>query len=53
MYVILHGNPIDGLSIIGPFDEGEAATEYAEEHLNGGGEWWLVQLDPPTTTGTG
>jgi hypothetical protein len=47
MYVILHGNPIDGLSLVGPFDDGEIASEYAEANLNGAGEWWIVEVEKP------
>lgn len=47
MYVILHGNPVDGINIIGPFTDGEAANGYADDNLNGAGEWWVVEVEPP------
>ena len=47
MYAILHGNPIDGLIIIGMFDSQETATYYADENLNGVGDWWIVEIEAP------
>lgn len=47
MYAILHGNPVDGLTVVGPFDEFDDANGYADDHLNGGGEWWIVELIAP------
>ena len=52
MYVILHGNPVDGLGLVGPFPSADEATEYADEYFNGAGEWWIVELEAPAT-GTG
>jgi hypothetical protein len=47
MYVLITGNPIDGISLIGPFDEPDAAIDYAEVNINGQGEWWLVEVEAP------
>ena len=47
MFVILYGNPVDGMSIIGPFPTSEDANGHAEDTLNGNGEWWVVELESP------
>jgi len=38
MHVLLVGNPVDGLFIIGPFPTGEDAHHYADDYL-AGQEW--------------
>jgi hypothetical protein len=47
MYVLITGNPVDGISLIGPFTDSEEAIEYAEVHINGPGEWWLAEVEAP------
>jgi len=42
---IVCGNPIDGLELIGPFDDFEAATEYAEREIDD--DWWVTELYLP------
>ena len=44
--LIISGNPIDGIQVIGMFQDGEEASEWAEKWLNGEG-WWLIQLASP------
>lgn len=46
LYVVLTGNPIDGLSVYGPFEDAEAANEFADGCLRGN-EWWSVTLHAP------
>lgn len=48
MYVILCGNPVDGLKIYGPFEAAEIANEWAEVHLHNIGmdSWWCVDVIP-------
>lgn len=46
--VIIHGNPVDGIALIGPFPDGEAAVEYAERELDG--DWWVADLTDPLVT---
>lgn len=51
MYVILCGNPVDGLSVYGPFHTSEEANEWADRELRNADSWWvtdLVQLRQPT-----
>lgn len=37
---LLVGNPVDGLRVVGPFDDADSATAFAEDEL--GHEQWLV-----------
>jgi hypothetical protein len=46
-YVVLCGNPIDGLTFYGPFPSGAAATEWAERALDNAGDWWVSELVGP------
>ncbi len=48
LYVVTIGNPFDGMRLVGPFDDGEAANEYADNHQD---DWWVVKLDAPATDG--
>lgn len=43
-FVIVIGNPIDGISLYGPFDDIEEAHEWAE---NNSDEWWCAMLYEP------
>jgi hypothetical protein len=45
MKIIVHGNPIDGLQFIGPFDSETDIPERFTEPLD---EWWIAQLDEPS-----
>lgn len=38
------GDPFDGLSFYGPFDDHDAAVEWADNLDN---TWWIVPLNPP------
>ena len=42
--VIAIGNPVDGITLYGPFDDGEAANVWAE---NEGGDWWNITITNP------
>lgn len=46
MYVLLVGNPVDGIAVFGPFNNGEEANEWADDHLRNE-EWWAVALNSP------
>lgn len=48
MYVILCGNPIDGLKIYGPFEDDVLAHKWAEDQLKNIGmdSWWCVDVIP-------
>lgn len=45
MTIIVTGNPVDGLEFFGPFEDGEAAFRYADEHRLE--EWWTAPLIEP------
>lgn len=44
--VIVAGNPIDGISIHGPFESEEDATLWAEKNLSDQ-TWWMTDLEVP------
>ena len=44
-WIVVIGNPMDGLSMFGPFLSEESAIEFAEIE-NGGQEWWVTKLQP-------
>lgn len=44
MSVVVFGNPVDGIQVIGPFDTGEDATRWADLVFNDG-DWWVVPLE--------
>ena len=43
MYVILCGNPVDGIQVHGPFPSSDEAHEWAECGLKGE-SWWVTEL---------
>jgi len=48
MTFIIYGNPFDGMSIVGPFDDAEAAATYAEACRNIRDEtWWSIDPEEP------
>lgn len=44
MKIIVHGNPVDGLQFLGPFDGDSDIPERYTEPLD---EWWIAALDEP------
>lgn len=46
MYVVVFGNPLDGLEIVGPFQDADDALHYADCNLSGE-TWWTYQLSAP------
>jgi hypothetical protein len=47
-WIVITGNPVDGLHHVGPFNDHEAATEYAENFCRAD-DWWIAKLDTPAT----
>lgn len=43
MFILVVGNPINGLTFMGPFDSSEEATEFAETSFKKE-EWWVAPL---------
>jgi hypothetical protein len=46
-YILIFGNPVDGLEHVGPFDDAAAAGDYAEDSLSAAEDWWIVLLQAP------
>jgi ribosomal protein L37AE/L43A len=44
-HILIFGNPVDGLTFVGPFDTHEEAVTYGEPIAE---EWWVSELDEPT-----
>ena len=44
-FILVYGNPIDGLSFVGPFADAEDANNYGDIH-HGHDDWWVVALQP-------
>lgn len=42
--VIVTGNPVDGITLTGPFRDSDAATTYAER-ISHGDSWWITDLN--------
>jgi hypothetical protein len=49
MKIIVTGNPIDGLSFIGPFHDALDVDE-VERHVSSSAEWWIADLTEPDRT---
>lgn len=45
LHVVIIGNPIDGFSIIGPFDHAPEAIDWAERRAVTADSWWVAPLD--------
>lgn len=45
--IIVLGNPVAGFTYVGPFEDEDAATEYADGFIDD--DWWLAELAPPAT----
>ena len=45
-HVICHGNPFDGMTILGTFADGDTANEYAQDRLKLT-DWWVMGLEDP------
>jgi hypothetical protein len=48
MYVVLVGNPIDGMAVFGPFDSVEKSIEWAN---NTEDTWFVTVLNDPVVQG--
>lgn len=49
MHVLAIGNPFDGMSVLGPFEDSEQASAYAEQYRLD--EWWTIEVDEPNWIG--
>lgn len=47
-HIVIAGNPLDGLTVYGPFDDAESADTWAEhEFRHGPSEYWITTLVEP------
>ena len=44
MFIVIYGNPIDGISFVGPFADNDEANTFAD---NSDGDWWVSSIDAP------
>jgi hypothetical protein len=46
MFIIVAGNPMDGITFYGPFKTGEAAGDWAEYAIPND-DWWVSNITEP------
>src|SRR5262245_19657920 len=44
-WIVVTGNPVNGFTFTGPFDDSDAAAEWAESLS--GEDWWVAEIEPP------
>lgn len=44
--IVIFGNPVDGTEFVGPFEDAEAANEFADNERDSR-DWWVATLAPP------
>lgn len=44
-HIVVSGNPIDGLTITGPFESHDKAQDWAEFVLDC--DWWIAEMEDP------
>lgn len=49
MYIIVFGNPVDGIDFVGTFNDHDEATGHAETFLRNE-EWWIAKLQSAAET---
>ena len=47
MFVVMYGGIVDGIDIVGPFENVADAVEYAEWHFHGETLWEVINLEAP------
>lgn len=45
-YVVINGNPLDGFTITGPFDDSENALMFAQKNRDEC--WWVTPINQPS-----
>lgn len=45
MLLLVTGNPVDGFSFVGPFDDHAKASEWADRRMDS--DWWIVPIEKP------
>ncbi len=51
-FIIIYGDPISGLSFVGPFDSNIEATDWADQTALGA-DWWISPIMLPQDLDTG
>lgn len=46
IYVVIGGNPFDGMSVFGPFGDAEEGNEWAQDELKRD-TWWTMKVEEP------
>jgi hypothetical protein len=47
-YAVVYGNPVDGFTMVGPFDDSQNALDWSDRMLDSA-EWWVIKLEDPDT----
>ena len=45
MWIVIVGNPLDGLAFHGPFEYSDSAVDWAEIHAVDS-DWWVSEVEP-------
>ena len=48
-FCVIIGDPIDGITVYGPFLSGVDAMEWAEQFVSGTQNWWVTELHSDIT----
>ena len=46
-YIVIYGDPVDGFTFVGPFDDRDEAVRYAEFDGEQGRDWRIAELVQP------
>lgn len=46
MLLIAYGDPFSGITLVGPFEDDEAAGNFAENNLRNF-DWWVIRVTAP------
>lgn len=46
-WIVISGNPVDGMSFHGPFDDGNYANDWARAEMGNAEDWWITRLSKP------
>ena len=52
MFILVVGNPVEGVEFYGPFPSNDSALTWAERNL-GDHAWWIAPLQPVLTPDEG
>lgn len=47
MFIVVCGNPADGYTHYGPFDDSDSANEWADQELRNADSWHVIELTKP------